>query len=142
MSIEISQNSQESTCSRKIETLAQVVSCEFCEISKNTSFAEHLRATDLRDRNFSVSSIIDVWQCYKYTSLSKTDPHMHLARGTLNNRGFFWAVSKNVLENTPSWVLYWKSYGPAMNFSVVAFWEFYKFFQNRDLLWIICDWII
>ena len=56
---------------------------------QNTFFAEHLRATDLRDRNFSVSSIIDVWQCYKYTSLSKTDPHMHLTRGTLNNRGFF-----------------------------------------------------
>ena len=73
MFIEISQNSQENTCSRKIETLEQVFSCEFCDISKTTSFAEHLRATDLRDRNFSVSSIIDVWQCYKYTSLSKTD---------------------------------------------------------------------
>ena len=27
------------------ETLAQVFSCEFCEISKNTFFAEHFRAT-------------------------------------------------------------------------------------------------
>ena len=26
----------------KKETLAQVVSCEFCEISKNTFFTEHL----------------------------------------------------------------------------------------------------
>ena len=49
--LEISQNSQENTCARfsflikfqagacnfiKIETLAQVFSCEFCEISKNT----------------------------------------------------------------------------------------------------------
>ena len=27
------------------KTLAQVFSCEFCEISKNTSFTEHLRTT-------------------------------------------------------------------------------------------------
>ena len=29
----------------KKETLAQVFSCEFCEISKNTFFTEHLRMT-------------------------------------------------------------------------------------------------
>ena len=29
----------------KLETLAQVFSCEFCEISKNTLFPEHLLAT-------------------------------------------------------------------------------------------------
>ena len=29
----------------KKETLAQVFSCEFCEISKNTFFAEHLWTT-------------------------------------------------------------------------------------------------
>ena len=29
----------------KKETLAQVFSCEFCEISKNTSFTEHLWGT-------------------------------------------------------------------------------------------------
>ena len=29
----------------KKETQAQVFSCEFCEISKNTSFTEHLWAT-------------------------------------------------------------------------------------------------
>ena len=29
----------------KKETLAQVLSCEFCEISKNTFFTEHARAT-------------------------------------------------------------------------------------------------
>ena len=29
----------------KKETLAQVFSCEFCEISKNTFFTEHLLAT-------------------------------------------------------------------------------------------------
>ena len=29
----------------KKETLAQVFSCEFCEIFKNTFFKEHVRAT-------------------------------------------------------------------------------------------------
>ena len=43
--LEISQNSRENTCARastcnyvKMETLAQVFSCEFCNISKNTFF--------------------------------------------------------------------------------------------------------
>ena len=44
--LEISQNSQEKTCARinfiKKKTLAQVFSCQFCEISKNTFFTEHL----------------------------------------------------------------------------------------------------
>ena len=56
--LEILQNSQEKTCTRVIfknkfaglqacnfikkETLAQVLSCEFCEIFKNTVFTEHL----------------------------------------------------------------------------------------------------
>ena len=54
-SVEISQNSQESKCVRvsfliklqkvcnfiKKETLTQVFSCKFCEISKNTFFTEH-----------------------------------------------------------------------------------------------------
>ena len=53
--LEISQNSQENTCVRvsslmacnflKKETLAQVFSCEFCEISKNTFFTGHLWTT-------------------------------------------------------------------------------------------------
>ena len=40
------QNSQENTCARvnfiKKETLAQVFSCDFCEIFKKTFFTEHL----------------------------------------------------------------------------------------------------
>ena len=54
------QNSQENTCARvyflinmqlrpatllKKETLAQLFSCEFCEISKTTFFIEHLQET-------------------------------------------------------------------------------------------------
>ena len=59
MFLEISQNSQENTCARtsflklqpqtcnfiQKETLAQVFACEFCEISKNTFFTEHLWTT-------------------------------------------------------------------------------------------------
>ena len=44
--LEISQNSQENTCAAcnfiKKEALAQVFSCESCEISKNTFLTEHL----------------------------------------------------------------------------------------------------
>ena len=50
------------------ETLAQVFSCEFCKISKNTSFTEHLRATasastkmkliDDTDTNFNICYLI------------------------------------------------------------------------------------
>ena len=61
VSWEISQNSQENICAGisfliklltlyiysfiKNKSLAQVFSCEFCEICKNTFFAEHDRAT-------------------------------------------------------------------------------------------------
>ena len=41
---EIPQNSQVCNFIKK-ETMAQVFSCEFCEISKNAFFTEHLRAT-------------------------------------------------------------------------------------------------
>ena len=47
--LEISQNSQENICARASflinETLAQVFSCEFCKISKNTFFTKHLWMT-------------------------------------------------------------------------------------------------
>ena len=39
--LEISQNSRPATFLKK--SLAQVFSCEFCKISKNTFFTEHLR---------------------------------------------------------------------------------------------------
>ena len=40
---DIFENSQKSTCARDSGTLAQVFSCEFYEISKNTFFIEHLQ---------------------------------------------------------------------------------------------------
>ena len=43
--LEISQNSQENTCAIEKDTLAQVFSCEICEIFKSSCFKEHLRTT-------------------------------------------------------------------------------------------------
>ena len=42
--LEILQNSQENTCDTRFfkETLAQVFSCEFCKVSENTFFIEHV----------------------------------------------------------------------------------------------------
>ena len=49
--LEISQNSQETTCNFiKIETLAYVVFCEFFEISKKTFFTENLWTTASRGK--------------------------------------------------------------------------------------------
>ena len=52
MFLKMSQNSQEHTCARlsflmklQAEALAQLFSFEFCEVSKNNFFTEHLRAT-------------------------------------------------------------------------------------------------
>ena len=72
--LEISQNSQENTCARvsffnkvaglglqfyfKKETLAQVFSCEFCKISKNTFLTEHVWATASADYQSHVFSLI------------------------------------------------------------------------------------
>ena len=71
MFLEISQHPQENTCTRvsfsiklqaeaynyiKKETLAQVFSCEFCEISKNTYFTEHLWDT--------ASVIVVLWKSF------------------------------------------------------------------------------
>ena len=50
------------------ETLAQVLSCELCEISKNTFFKEHLRATASVTFPFSSVSFYTV-----YMSLSLKD---------------------------------------------------------------------
>ena len=43
--LEISLNSQENGKIPLPEALAQVLSCEFCKIFKNTFFTEHLRVT-------------------------------------------------------------------------------------------------
>ena len=62
MLLEILQNSQKNNCAPgascnfiKKETLVQVFSGEFCEISKNTFFIEHLQTT------VSYRSVVNVW---------------------------------------------------------------------------------
>ena len=55
MFLKISQNSKENTCACnfiKKKTLAQLFSCEFCEMFKNTLFAEHLWTTFSGCSNF------------------------------------------------------------------------------------------
>ena len=63
----MSQNSQENTCARipeacnfiKKEALAQVFSCEFCDISKNTFFHRSPLVTE------SIVAIAQVFICKK-----------------------------------------------------------------------------
>ena len=70
--LEISQNPQGNTCARvsfliklqasrfiKKETMAQVLSCKFREISKNTFSTEHLRRTAV------IKACIDTFCCLK-----------------------------------------------------------------------------
>ena len=76
MYLEISQNSQENTCAgvsfliklqaqasnfNKKDTLAQVFSCKFCEISKNTYFTKHLRTTA------SIRKLVDGFYCVEFS---------------------------------------------------------------------------
>ena len=63
MFLEILQNSQENTwaCNFvKKETLAQVFSCEFCEISQSTFVTEHFWTTASE-----VASLYSEWRSYK-----------------------------------------------------------------------------
>ena len=80
--LEISRNSQENTCARvsfliklqaafnliKKDTLVQVFSCEFYEISKNTFFTEHPWATASKQTLFPNFSFL--WSLTHYISLS------------------------------------------------------------------------
>ena len=78
--LEISQNSQENTCARasfliklqaevcnftKKETLAQVFSCEFYEISKSTFSTEHLWTTSYRV-HWQVKTCIGQSECHTF----------------------------------------------------------------------------
>ena len=106
--LEISQNSQEKTCARvsfliklqaacnfiKKETLAQVFSCEFCEISKNNFFYRTplLAASDgfksepvLGDNVCMLRSLKDVFS-EEFPVESITKP---LQRELLTNHGFY-----------------------------------------------------
>ena len=64
----------------KRETLAQVFSCEFCEISKNIVFTEHLQATASEKRQ----SPIGDWSLRPATLLKK-DPRIGVFLRILQN---------------------------------------------------------
>ena len=72
--IEILQNSQENTCARvsfsvKKETLTQMLSCEFCEISKNTFFTKQVRTTASCTNRFFLKKLND-FQCISILRIS------------------------------------------------------------------------
>ena len=62
----------------KKESLAQVFSCEFCEISKSTFFTEHLRTTASSAHIASLPSEVYnhasffMWICFKKSSTKKS----------------------------------------------------------------------
>ena len=88
--LKISQNSQENTCARVFfnkvagdacnfiekETLAQLFSCEFCEISKNNFFTEHLHTSASKDTG--ITSVRKIFENNKMGSdsfqLTSFDP--------------------------------------------------------------------
>ena len=79
VSLEISQNSQPETCNFiKKETLAQVFSCEFCKISKNTFFTEHLQATasEAEDGVKNLWGLMD--SCYSKKTTTAQKDHSYL----------------------------------------------------------------
>ena len=75
MFLETSQNSQEfaEDCNFiKKETLAQVISCEFCEISKNNFLTEHLRTASSQIRsNILIISDVFVRRVYLFECIYK-----------------------------------------------------------------------
>ena len=89
---------QASTCNFVIkETLAQVFSCEFCEISKNSFSIEHLRTTasgsspfklvaacgnnieNISPKNIFVESLLDLLQNVKQHDMFTRNPYRHLS---------------------------------------------------------------
>ena len=82
------------TCSFiKKETLAQFFSCEFCEISKNTSFTEHLWAT----------ASVNKMRISKYQRKLKPKILLVLARLDISilNLVLSLAIESVILINTP-----------------------------------------
>ena len=76
--LEISQNSQKNTCARAsflIKTLAQVFSCEFCEIFKNKFSTQHTQRTAsgfklskyIFDKGLHISIVI-IFSCARHDS--------------------------------------------------------------------------
>ena len=100
--LKISQNSQKNACARvclliscrpqacnfiRKETLAQVFSCEFCEICKSIFFTEDLRTT-ASERLWMVPS--DLNYCRAYPKNCVRAIHEHLEKC----RGFFFQYAK------------------------------------------------
>ena len=144
MFLEIPQNSQENPCAKvsfliklqascnfiKKETLAQVFFCEFCGISKNTIFTEHLWAT---------ASIIHC--LYQTENLHLRDafwPVMTLGTSFLEN--VLRTERPLIYENQISWFQKYENYENSSVCSSVFnqwFWNFQLFFIKylKDYGW-------
>ena len=72
----------------KKETRAQVFSCEFCEIFKNTIFTEHLRTT---------ASVHDSHQLSVILSISREGENKHIQNQRLCLKYFTKTLHKNVV---------------------------------------------
>ena len=95
--LETSQNSQEKNCARvsflKKETLAQVFSCEFCEISENT-FSYRTPPVGTSEHYFlGITAVIYAW-VLKFNRSSRL--HMFFKIGVLKN-------FKNITGKHPCW---------------------------------------
>ena len=104
MFLEFSEDLQENTCPRvsfliklqaktcnfiKKETLAHIFSCEFWEISRNSSFKEHLRATASGSKEKDLMNFGDVRDSY-FTAISQfTMDLATFTEGILNEKLHF-----------------------------------------------------
>ena len=79
------------------QTLAQVLSCEFCEISKNSFFTEHLWATASEEHLQPAASTFleTVWKQHS--------SHPNLAKGTFDETKIKCCSNQSVLNKNVSY---------------------------------------
>ena len=97
MFLEISQNSQE-----RNETLAQVFSCEFCEISKNIFFTEYLWTTAFKAatmHQLSIRHYLNHWRTRNKTSEEVKSAALLILDPSTNNFVSFSNFLKTTLKN-------------------------------------------
>ena len=101
--LEISQNSQQNTCVRvsfliKLQALAQLFCCEFCEISNNTFLKEHLWTTAL--------VWVDIPPYITFPWESKRVSYLIWFRVSISKSMFSVSISIFVLQKQPPEVFY------------------------------------
>ena len=123
MFLKISQNPHQNTCARvsifcnfiKKETLAQVLSCEFCESFKNTFFTEHLRTTASSILKVAETVLWLMFQILRYWSTSWRHYIKTWQKGSILEE-YVSQVIRRSLSN------YWKF--EALETTFLKFWNF------------------